>query len=89
MITKCPYYEWHRLDTTGHSIPCFMCAELGLLGGSDVVIGSGVYATEPLAGVAHELWAAAQLTHGEGIEDAVSRIIDILGEMQKERLWHV
>lgn len=39
--------------------------------------------------VAHELWAAAQLAPGEGVEDAVLRIMDILVEMQQERVWHV
>ena len=39
--------------------------------------GSGVEIT-PLPD-AHELWAAAQLTSNEGIEDGVKRIEELLG----------
>jgi len=30
--------------------------------------------------IAHEIWAAAQLTDFEGVEDGVDRIVDILKE---------
>jgi hypothetical protein len=33
--------------------------------------------------LAHEIWAAAQLLPGEGIEDGVERIIEILEETRK------
>jgi len=35
--------------------------------------------------IAHELWAAAQLTPGEGIEDGAGRIADILARIGAER----
>jgi hypothetical protein len=35
---------------------------------------------EHLAGLAHELWSAAQLLPGEGIEDGVARIADLIAQ---------
>lgn len=40
--------------------------------------------SEENTGLAHELWAAAQLLYGEGITDGVDRIVAILGE----NIWH-
>lgn len=35
--------------------------------------------------LAHELWAAAQLTPGEGIEDGVNRVVGILESVQRSQ----
>ena len=38
-----------------------------------------------LIDIAHEMWAAAQLVPGEGVEDGVDRIVDILARIDAER----
>lgn len=37
-----------------------------------------------LEGLAHELWAAAQLLPHEGIEDAIPRLVEILQQAQTD-----
>ena len=40
--------------------------------------GGEAVRSDDLLGLAHEIWATAQLLPGEGIEDGVERIVDLL-----------
>lgn len=42
------------------------------------------FRTPDIEGLAHEIWATAQLMPGEGIEDGVERILSILLQWQEE-----